>query len=80
MDLAKLTDFLFWCMIINFGIYLFTIIAFFAMRGILNRIYKKLFDMDEAEVTKLVIKYLGHYKLLITVFNFTPWISLLIIK
>jgi len=40
----------------------------------------KMFRIEEEAVRKSIQMYLGTYKLLITVFNFVPWIALLIIN
>jgi hypothetical protein len=39
-----------------------------------------MFGLDEETVRKSIQSYLANYKLFITVFNFTPWIALLIIR
>jgi len=80
MDIDKLQDFFLWCMIINVGIYLLVVVALMSMRDFYIKILKKLFGLDEETIRNGMYAYVGNYKLLITVFNFTPWIALLIIK
>ena len=80
MDLEILQKFFFWCMIVNTGVYAFTAIAVLVMRGFVVRINMKLFKLDEETVTESIQTYLANYKLLITFFNFTPWIAILIIR
>ncbi len=80
MDLNQLQDFFFWCMIINLGVYIITAVAAFSMKGFVCRVQKRLFNLDEAESLKYMQSYFANYKLLVTVFNFTPWIVLLIMK
>jgi hypothetical protein len=80
VELESLQRFFFWCMVINSGIYAFTAIAVFLFRGIVCWIHEKLFGFDEDTTLKAIHKYLANYKLLITVFNFTPWVVILIIK
>jgi hypothetical protein len=67
-------------LLVNSGIYAFTAIAVLVFRDFICRIHKKLFGLDEETVIKSVQRYLATYKLLITFFNFTPWIAILIIK
>jgi len=67
-------------LVINTGIYFFTAIAVFALRSPICWIHKKIFGFDEETTLKSVHKYLANYKLLITAFNFVPWIAILIIK
>jgi hypothetical protein len=80
MDIDLLQRFFFWCLVINTGIYVFTAVAVQVLRGFLFRVHKKLFGFDEVEVLISTQRYLATYKLLITVFNFTPWAALLIIE
>ena len=67
-------------MVVNVGIYLFIVLAWISLRGFYTRILKKLFGLDEETIRNSVFTYLGNYKLLITIFNFVPWIAILIIK
>ena len=80
MDIHILEQFFFWCMVINSGIYLLTVVAVMTMRDFLCTIHMKLFHMDREETLRAVQKYLGNFKLFITVFNFTPWVVLLILQ
>ena len=80
MDIQQFYDFFFWCLIINAGIYLLVAIAWMAFRNFYTRILTKTLAVDEATIANGVFTYLGNYKLLITIFNFTPWLALLIIK
>ncbi len=80
MELETLQDFFFWCMVINTGFYIFTAVAVFLFKGIICWIHEKIFGFDEETTYKAIHKYLANFKLLITVFNFAPWIAILIIK
>lgn len=80
MDLEKIGDFFFWCMVVNTGIYVVTTLAAILMRNFVYATHRKLFNLDTKSVDKLTQNYLSNFKLLITVFNFTPWIAILIIK
>jgi hypothetical protein len=80
MNIEMLQDFFFWSMIINCVMYALTALATIFLRDFLCWIHKILFDLEKDEVLKLVQRYLATYKLLITVFNFTPWIAIMIIK
>ena len=80
MDIEKLQGFFFWCMIINSGIYALTAIAILAFRDLMYKLFKKIFGFDQATVLKSFQKYLANYKLFITVFNFTPWVAIMIVK
>ena len=80
MDIEILERFFFWCMLINMGIYTLTALAVVIFRDFVCTIQKKLFDLDKVTVLQSAQRYLGTYKLMITVFNFVPWIAILIIK
>ena len=80
MDVEQLQGFFFWCMLVNTGIYAFTAIAVLVLRDVVCKMHKKMFGLDEETVCKSMHRYLATYKLLITVFNFVPWIAILIIK
>ena len=80
MDIETLQAFLFWCLLVNTGIYALTAIAVLLLRDFVCKIHKKIFGLDEETVSKSIHTYLAAYKLLITVFNFAPWIAILIIK
>ena len=80
MDIEMLEGFFFWWMLVNVGIYTVTAIAVVVFRDFICTIQKKLFGLDEAAVLQSAQRYLGNYKILITVFNFAPWVAILIIK
>ena len=80
MNLDVLTHFFMWCMIIYTAVYFVTAIASLMMRQFMYKIHNRFFNLDEKAVDELTQKYLSNYKLLITVFNFTPWLALVIIK
>ena len=80
MDIEKLQEFFFWCMLVNLGIYALTAILILIFHNTVLKIQKKMFRLDEETVSKAVYRYLANYKLMITVFNFVPWIAILIIK
>jgi hypothetical protein len=80
MNIELLQDFFFWCMLVNTVIYAFTAIAVLLLRDVVCKFHKKMFNLDEKTVLASVQHYLATYKLLITVFNFVPWIAILIIK
>jgi hypothetical protein len=75
-SLPALTTFFGWMTIVNMGIYLITVIAVASMREFAFRMNSKIFQISEEEVAKTTFKYVGAYKLLLTVFCFTPWLAL----
>jgi len=80
MNLESLESFFLWCMLVNTGVYVLTAAASLVLHDFVYKIHKRLFNLDEKAVDKLMQAYLSNYKLLITFFNFTPWVAILIIK
>jgi len=80
MDIEKLQEFFFWCMLVNFGVYIFTAVMILVFHNTIIKIQKKMFRLNEETVSKSVYTYLANYKLLITVFSVVPWLAILIIK
>jgi hypothetical protein len=78
MTLSQLRDFFFWCVVINFGLYLLTVMSLFTFKGLVVAMHRTLFGMDEAEVNRAMHAYLGAHKLLTTVFALVPWLALVI--
>ena len=70
------TTFFGWLTIVNLGIYLITVSALYLMRGFAYRTNAKVFRISEDEVGKTTFRYVGAFKLLITVFCFAPWLAL----
>ena len=52
MDMEKLQEFFFWCMLVNTGIYAFTAIAVLVLRDLVYKIHRKMFGLDEETVSK----------------------------
>jgi len=80
MGVEKLQEFLLWCLLLNIGIYTFTVLATVLMRDFMSGMHEKLFGLREDTVHKAFYTYLAAYKLLIIVFNFVPWLALVIIE
>ncbi|HFS85484.1 MAG TPA: hypothetical protein ENK72_02580 [Epsilonproteobacteria bacterium] len=76
MTPEALEQFFLWCTIVNTVIYLFTVFAVLLLKSFVLKIHQLLFQMDEAATLQSIQHYLGNFKLFITVFNFTPWLVL----
>ena len=79
MDFEKLQQFFFWCMLVNSGVYAVTAIAILAFGDFICTINQKMFGLDQATIRQSMQRYLANFKLLITVFNFAPWLAMMII-
>jgi hypothetical protein len=79
MDIEKLQEFFFWCLVLNVAIYAFTALAILLLRNFMSSIHEKLFGLSQETVRKAFYTYLAAYKLLIIVFNFVPWLALVLL-
>lgn len=61
-------------------IYALTAVAVLVLRDFVWKINSRMFGLSEEAVRKSIQSYLSTYKLLITFFNFVPWIALLIVE
>jgi hypothetical protein len=76
----SLESFLLWCLILNSAIYMITAFAVMFLGDFVYKVNMKIFSLDQQSVAQAVQSYLAHYKLMITFFNFVPWLALLIIN
>jgi len=75
-SIDTLSAFFAWCTVINIGIYLLTVVALRAFRGLALRINAGIFAISEEDVARVSFQYVGHYKLAITVLCFVPYVAL----
>ncbi len=75
-ELDTWTAFFGWMTIVNLGIYVISVFALWVMRDFVCRMNARMFGISEDEVARTSFKYVGAYKLLITVFCFAPWLAL----
>ncbi|MEM9398797.1 MAG: DUF6868 family protein [Verrucomicrobiota bacterium] len=80
MNISKLTEFFGWCSLINLAILFFATFGLMTLRSWISKIHGKVFHLSEKELAQLYFSYLGHYKIIIMVFNITPYIALRIIS
>jgi len=79
-SIDTLAEFFGWCTVVNFGIYLLTVVSLTLFRGMVLRINAKVFAISEDEVARMSFQYVGAYKLAITVFCFVPYVALKIMS
>lgn len=80
MDSADmLLRFLGWCTAINFGLLTVAALAVVTFRQPLMRLHGKMFGLEEGELSRLYFQYLAFYKVGVIIFNFVPWVALLMI-
>lgn len=76
MDIAQLTAFFGWCMVINLGLLLLATVALTLFRASVLRIHGAILGMTEAQLMPMYLNYLAWFKVLWIVFNLVPWIAL----
>ncbi len=78
-SLGTLTAFLGWCTVINIGLLMFAAVVLGLMRGPISQIHAKMFDLNEADLSRGYFQYLAQYKIAVLVLNLVPYVALKII-
>ena len=74
--LGTVTEFFGWCLLINLGLMVVTMLALMLMRGTISRIHAGIFNLSEADMKIEYVRYLSNFKILVIVFNLAPYIAL----
>ncbi len=80
MDMELLQNFFGWFAIINFGLYIFSVIAYACIRDFAQTIHAKIFGVSREEVASIIYNQFLRYKTLTFFFAFLPWLVLTIIS
>ena len=80
MDIETLRQFFLCWMLIDVGIYIFTVLAILFATQPLARLQAKLFRVSEETATEMLYRYVAFFKLFIIVFNLSPWLALMVMK
>ena len=76
MTVEQLTAFFGWMTAINMTIMVLSALLLMALKGTLGKYHSRLFGIDAADVSTASYNYLGRFKVLIIVFNLTPYVAL----
>jgi len=79
MTLEQLTALFGWMTVINTGIMVLSAVLLMALKGALGEYHGRLFGISADEVFSASYTYIGRFKVLIIVFNLTPYIALRVI-
>lgn len=71
-----ITAFLGWCSVINSVLLGVSTVLLIGFQQSIVAIHAKLFGVNDATLEATYIRFLGHYKLLIIVFNVVPYLAL----
>jgi len=79
MDIETLRAFFMWCTIINAAMLAVAFVMCTLAGGFVYRIHSRMFPMSRETFNVVIYSLLGVYKTFIVLFNFTPYLVLLII-
>lgn len=80
MDINELIDLFTWMTVLNVSLLVLSTLLLVGLKDFMVRIHGKLFGIGEGDISLFAYKYLGHFKVLIIVFNIVPLLSLHIIR
>jgi len=80
MDLETLTAFFMWCSIINIGLLALATTITVAAPGLVHSVHGRFFPFTREQFAFFVYGFLGLLKVLVIVFNVTPWIALSLLR
>ncbi len=79
MDLDSIRTLLGWCTIINSAFFLFWFLCFLCCRSFIHSFHGRLFEISAPTMNAIHYSGMFFFKILIIVFNFVPYLALLII-
>ena len=80
MNIETLRQFFLCWMLIDMAIYIFTVVAVLFATKSLARLQAKLFGVSEEVALEMLYRYVAFFKLFIIVFNFSPWLALVLMS
>ena len=80
MDLQTLTSFFMWCSILNGGLLFFWSIVHMLAPNLVYRLQRRAFPLPRETFDVVFYSFLGVFKLFVVIFNFVPYLALLIIR
>ena len=79
MDIASLREFFMWCTIINAVLLLVAFLVNVIAGDLVYRVHSRLFPMSREAFNLAIYSSIGLLKLFILVFNFVPYLALVIL-
>lgn len=76
MDIAHLTDFFFWCSVINGGLLMLWVLLMMFAPDLVYRTQYRWFPLTKESFAETMYRFLGLYKLMFLMFNLVPWLAL----
>lgn len=75
-SIEMLSQFFGWCAVLNMATLIISALILTFFRAPILRLHTALFALEENDLKRLYIKFLGHYKLAIFIFNVAPYFAL----
>lgn len=79
MNIQVLKMFFMWCSILNMGLLLMTSLLLAFCGDFVYKMHSRLYPMSRETFNVVVYSFVGVYKIIFFVFNFIPWIALMIV-
>ena len=80
MTMELLRVLLGWCTVINFGILIIWLLFFLLGRKFIAKWHGSFFSIPEEQINAIHYKGIAYYKIGIILFNFVPYLALVIIS
>ena len=80
MTTQELQEFLMWCSILNSGLLMSWFLIITMAGGWVHRIHGRWFNLSRERFDAIHYQQIGNFKVVIMVFNVTPYVALLLIS
>ncbi len=76
MTIETLTEFLELCLLINAGLLVLSFLSLLILKPLSRSVHGSLFSLGDEQLNERYFAFLANFKLLIIVFNLTPYLAL----
>lgn len=76
MTMTELTELFGWMTLINIGLLVVATFSLMLMRDWVEPIHQRLFSLKPRVLRKVYMQYIAYYKIVVLVFNLTPYLAL----
>ena len=80
MTTHELQEILMWCSILNIGLLMLWFMMFAMAGGWVHRVHGRWFNLPRERFDAIHYQHMGNFKVVIMVFNVTPYVALLLIS
>ena len=79
MNIEQLSDFFLYSALFNYAVLLFWFVMLCLAKDFVRRLHCTWFNIDAQQFDAIHYQLMGQYKLLIFIFNLSPWLVMLIL-